>query len=277
MIDRRSFLRSVGAAGLATFLSPRALRADKLERIGVQLYTVRAALQHDLEGSLAGLARIGFKDVEFAGYFGRSPASIKIAVERAGLAAPGSHVEYERMGSLWTRTLDEAARVGHEYVVVPWIPEQARKTEDDWRRLADLLNRSGHAARAAGLRFAYHNQAYDFKPVDGVVPFDRLALATDPDAVSFELDVYWALQGGANPVAVLDRYPGRFPLLHAKDAGPAPERRMEDVGAGTIDWRAILSRRATAGIQHVFVEHDEPANAFASAANSYRYLRRLKF
>jgi sugar phosphate isomerase/epimerase len=276
MIDRRTFLHVMAAAGLPRF-AREPIATDKLERIGVQLYTVRASMQQDMSATLERIAAMGFKEVEFAGYFERTPRDVRIAVERAGLTAPGSHVTYERLGSFWNRTLDEAAAAGHELVVIPWIPEDARKTADDWARLAELLNRSGHAARAAGLRLAYHNQEYDFKPADNVVPFHRLAAATDPDAVAFELDVYWAVKGGADPVAVLERYPGRFPAIHAKDAGPAPERKMTEVGRGTVDWRAVLSHRSSAGIEHVFIEHDEPANAYTSLTQSLRYLKRLEF
>jgi sugar phosphate isomerase/epimerase len=276
MLDRRAFLGSIAAAGLSPRWARR-LFADKLERIGVQLYTVRASMQRDMDATLEGIARIGYKEVEFAGYFGRSPSQVRIAVERQALTAPGSHLPYERLTGGWTRALDEAAAVGHRFVVIAWVPEEARATLDDWQRVAELLNRSGHAARAAGLRFAYHTYTYDFTPIDGVVPFDRLAASTDPDAVAFELDVYWALQGGADPLALLDRYPGRFPLLHVKDAGPAPKREMVDIGDGTVDWKAVLSRRAAAGTEHVFVEHDDPLNALRFLNHSYRYLRRLSF
>jgi len=277
MLTRREFLRSAGATGLAALVSPRLFRTEKLDRIGVQLYMVRGALQQDFEGTLRDIAAIGFREVEFAGYFGRTPSGIAMAVKRWGMTAPGSHITYERLITQWTRTLDEASGAGHDFVVLPWVPEEVRKTADDWSRLAELLNRSGHAARAAGLRLAYHNQVYDFAPVDGVTPFDRLAAATDPDALAFELDVYWCVKSGGDPIAALERYPGRFPLIHAKDAGPAPERKMMDVGSGTVDWKAVLSHKASAGIEHVFVEHDEPANPFTSAATSYRYLRRLSF
>lgn len=274
MIDRRTFVNAVGAAGLAALGVTRPARAYKLDRIGIQLYTVRDAMALDVNRTLERVAQIGFRDVEFAGYFGRTPAQIRLAVERLGLRAPGTHLEYERLESDWRRTLDAAAAAGHQYVVIPWVPEPARRTEDDWRRLADLLNRCGHAARSAGVRLAYHNQLYDVQPINDVMPIDRLARDTDPEAVTFELDVFWAVKGGADPFLLLDRHVGRFTLIHAKDIGRAPALEMKDVGAGTMDWRALL---AAARPVHVFVEHDEPPDALASVRASYRFLRRLEF
>jgi sugar phosphate isomerase/epimerase len=272
-VHRRDVLLGIGAVIGARWPVLRTSR-DKLDRIGLQLYTVREAMALDVQRTLERVAQIGFRDVEFAGYFGRTPAQIRLAVERVGLRAPSAHIEYERLESDWRRTLDDAAAAGHHYVVVPWIPDTARTTEDDWRRLADVLNRAGHAARAAGVRLAYHNQLYDVQPIRDVLPIDRLAAGTDPDALTFELDVYWAAKGGVDPLVLLERHPGRFTLVHAKDIGAAPALEMKDVGAGTVDWRALLAGARPA---HVFVEHDEPPDALNSVRTSYRYLRRLEF
>jgi sugar phosphate isomerase/epimerase len=269
-LDRRQFVHTLGAGAAALLGCSRAPR--RLDRIGVQLYTVRADLERDFDGTLARLAAIGFREVEFAGYFGRTPAQVRAAVARAGLTAPGSHVAFETLAD-FARTAADAAEAGHHWVVVPWVPEAARS---DWRRVAEMLNEGGRLARVAGLRFAYHTQAYDFKPVETVTPFDVVATGTDPRLVDLELDVYWAVAGGGDPEACIARYPGRFPLMHFKDAA-GPTHEMVDVGAGSIDWKAVLSQSARAGLQHVFVEHDSPVDAFASVRAGFAYLQGVEF
>ncbi len=274
-MNRRAALGALGAGtlGLALRGFPRT-RRDRLASVGLQLYTVRRELARDFDGTLARVAEIGYREVEFAGYVGREPAAVRAAVDRAGLAAPAAHIPYASLGEDWPRALEAAAAVGHRWIIVPWIPAEQRRTLEGYRAIAEHFNRAGTAARAAGLRLAYHNQEYDFAPLEGRVPYDVLLAETDID---LEMDVYWITKGGGDPLAYFARYPGRFPCVHLKDAGPAPAHRMADVGSGTIDFRAILARRRQAGIRHCFAEHDEPADAFASARASYDYLTKLEF
>jgi sugar phosphate isomerase/epimerase len=277
---RRAFLSRL-AGGLATLALPRPILAaalpDSFDRIGLQLYTVRGALQRDFEGTLARVAAIGYREVELAGYVGRTAAQVRDALARAGLAAPSAHVPLAALAQGWDRVLADAHTVGHRYLVVPWIDEAQRSNLDGYRRIAEQFNRAGEAAARAGIQFAYHNHAFEFERVEGRLPYDVLLEATDPKHVSFELDLYWITKGGEDPLAYFSRWPGRFPLVHAKDSAGPPEHRMGDVGTGIIDWRAIFAHRKQAGIEHVFAEHDDPPNPFASISASYRYLRRLRF
>jgi sugar phosphate isomerase/epimerase len=280
MLDRRTFLVAAGraaAAAAAGFgLAPRRATGRplrSLERIGLQLYTVRAEMERDLEETLQRVREIGYGEVEFAGYFGRSPAAVRAALGAAGLDAPAAHVGFDTLGDLWRETLEAAATVGHRWVVVPWIPEPARTDLDGYRRVAERFNRAGEAAREVGLSFAYHNHDFEFEPESERVPFDVLLEETDPALVAFELDVYWAVRGGADPVECFARFPGRFPLAHLKDMDA--EGRMVDVGAGRIDFRSILRERDLAGLRHAFVEHDEPPDPLASARVGYDHLAAL--
>ena len=156
-----------------------------------------------------------------------------------------------------------------------WIDAARRKTLDDYKRVGEAFTRVGAQARAAGLRFAYHNHAFEFAPLEGRVPYDVLLESTDPAMVEFELDLYWITDGGGDPLAYFRRWPGRFPLVHIKDK--AADGKMVDVGAGGIDWKAILHQRKEAGIRHAFVEHDDPPDPFASVGASYAYLKQLSF
>lgn len=273
-MERRGFLGLLVSSTAAGALARRPAACERIQPLGVQLYTVRAAMRESMERTLERVAAIGFREVEFAGYFARTPRQVADALRAAGLAAPSAHYALEELeADAGARTLEAAAAIGHRYVVVPWIAPRDRETLDGWGRIAERLNRVGAAARAVGLRFAYHNHDFEFRRIDGRIPFDVLCESTDPDLVRIELDLFWITNGGADPLAFFQRWPGRTHLVHVKDR--TAEGRMVDVGSGAIDWRAIFAQRAQAGIRHFFVEHDSPADPFASISASYRYLSRL--
>ncbi|HEX5580818.1 MAG TPA: sugar phosphate isomerase/epimerase [Gemmatimonadaceae bacterium] len=287
-MDRRAFITAAGgvvAAGLAPLARVSAASHELREPrrrdvIGLQLYTVRREMAQDVERTLQRVAEMGYREVEFAGYFDHSPAEVRAMLARHGLRSPASHVPYERIERDWAAALDEAAAVGHEWVVVPWLDAKRLTTVDDWRRVAERLGAAGVAARAAGLRLGYHNHDFEFRPVEGAegrVPLDLLLADTDPESVDFELDLYWMVRAGHDPLAWYARHPGRFRLAHVKDSAGAPEHRMVDVGRGTIDFVRILPAAARAGTTHFFVEHDDPADPLASARASIAYLARLDF
>ena len=280
-IDRRDFVRTSTAALAAAALPRQAYcgsSARKLERIGVQLYTLRTELRRDFEGTLARVAEIGFKEVEFAGYYERTPEQIRSTLARLGLSSPAGHMPYESLGDGWSRTLDLAGRTGHQYVAIAWTPVEARQSLDDWKRIGEKFNLAGKAAREAGLTFAYHNHEFEFVPLEGRIPFDILLEQCDPALVKIEMDLYWIALGGRDPLDYFRRYPGRFPMVHVKDMKRvAPKPEMVDVGVGDIDFKTIFGRSEEAGIRHYFVEHDEPRAPLESIRASFQYLRRLEF
>jgi len=284
MPDRREFLRRLGAAVALGALprcadapnsgpAPSPEAAGQGPQLGIQLYTVRSVLPQDFDGTLARLAEIGYREVEFAGYHGREPAAIRAALERAGLAAPSAHVPIEALESEWPRTLEAAQIIGHRWLVVAWVPEELRPNLDGWRRVAERLNRAAAAAREAGIGFAYHNHDFEFAPLEGRAPYDVLLEETDPDLVRLELDLYWIVKGGRDPLDYFQRYPGRFPLVHVKDMDE--HGGMVDVGEGTIHFARVIARAERAGITHWFVEHDVPADPLRTARVSYENLRAL--
>jgi len=286
-MDRRSFLSSLGAVAVAPTIAACARGASTLDSagpvaqsakplaLGVQLYTVRSEMAKDVEGTLARVGALGYREVEFAGYYGRTPAQIKAALAAAGLTAPSSHIGLDLFASdKVARTLADAAAMGHQWVVLPWLSDAQRGTKaDDWKKLAEILNKLGHGAQQAGLSFAYHNHDFEFKPVEGQVPLELLIANTDPAFVKYELDVYWTVKAGVDPLALFERHRGRIAMLHLKDATAAPARAMASVGAGTIDWRTVLARGIDRGVSHAFVEHDNPGDAFASIGASAAWLK----
>ncbi|MEX2155502.1 MAG: TIM barrel protein [Gemmatimonadales bacterium] len=275
MIDRRDFIGTLGALAAGAVL-PACRAPHRLDRIGVQLYTVRDKMKADVDGTLAAVAAVGYKEVEFAGYFDKSPAEIRAMLDRHGLTAPAAHV-----GSIapdaWRTSLEAARTIGHHYIVIPWIPAEQRQNLDGYKRVAEDFNRVAAQARDAGVQFAYHNHDFEFAPTEGRIPLDVLLENTDPRLVQMELDLYWITKGGQDPLAYFARHPGRFPMVHVKDSLGAPEHRMVDVGAGRIDFKRIFAHSGQAGIRHYFVEHDEPADPLASIKASYDYLKQLEF
>jgi sugar phosphate isomerase/epimerase len=277
-MERREFLSTTGALALGAMLPPACRTAEgaRIEKIGIQLYTVRDQMKADFEGTLARIAQIGFKEVEFAGYYNRSPADVRAILDRNGLSAPATHMMSDNPDG-WKKAIDLAKSVGHSYLIAPWIPEEKRKTLDDWKRVAEEFNRVGQAAKDAGIQFAYHNHDFEFLRTEGQVPFDTLLQDTDPKLVQLEIDLYWITKGGHDPLAYFARWPGRIPCVHVKDSMGGPEHKMVDVGQGKIEWKRIFAKRDQAGIRHFFVEHDQPPQPFDDITTSYNYLKTLEF
>ena len=290
-IDRRVFLGTVGAAALA----PRALWAASIKKVGMQLYTVRGDLQKDFDGTLGKVAAIGYKEVEFAGYFGRSAPEVRDTLKRHGLSSPAAHIDYPTVSTpdKWAKVLDDATVIGHKFLVNPWVDEPLRNQPDFWKRAADAYNTAAAAAKKHGIQFCYHNHNFEFYPgpaAGGKTPMEVLLESCDPKLVQIELDLCWIAATGKDPLDLFQRYPGRFPLVHVKglrkvppaspDPAPIAEvlKDVTDVGSDdAIDWKRIFAKSKQAGIKHYFVEHDVPKDAFASLKASYDYLSKLEF
>lgn len=273
-ISRREALRHMGA--LAALASSGAWRAGSpdgtlLARPGLQLYTVRGEMQKSVERTLARVAEIGYKEVEFAGYFGRTPMQVDRALKAVGLSAPAAHVPRETIGASWARTLEAAVNVGHHYLVVPSVPESDRVSVDSWKRLAAEFNRAGEAAKLKEITLAYHNHSFEFAALGQTCGHEILLAECDPALIKFELDLYWLASAGRDPVAYVTRYPDRFALVHVKDM--AKDGSMTEVGSGTLDFQRIFEA-GKSSMRHFFVEHDQPRNAFESITTSLAAMRR---
>lgn len=289
-MNRRRFVRAAGmacGAGLLTgcmgeeaesaAAEPRDALDPPLDRVGLQLYTVRSLMAEDVAGTLAAVAAIGYSEVEFAGYFGHAPSQVRGWLDATGLTAPAAHVQLaELTGPGLDATIEAALALGHRWLVLPYVGEEMR-TAAGYRELAGILNAAGATARSAGLRVAYHNHAFEFEPVpddpSGPSGYSVLVEHLDPALVDLEIDLHWSAVAGADALALFAEHPGRFALCHVKDL--TADGRMADVGAGVIDWAEIFARSDEAGLQHYFVEHDQPDDPLASVEASHRYLSGL--
>ena len=284
-ISRRQALKNaaalVGAAGMpgalamAQVRSPAAAREQRLEKIGINLYTVQDRMAKSVPGTLKRIADIGYREVEFAGYFNHSAAEIRSMIDDAGLAAPSGHVPLELARTDTEQMIEYFVDAGHHYLVIPWISPDERPLLDDYRRHANTFNRIAEQCRSAGLEFAYHNHDFEFEVIDGIRPMDLLLDETDPDSVHIEFDLFWTLMGHVDPLDFFEAHPNRFRMCHVKDM--SSDGSMVDVGAGTIDFAEIFAKRERAGLEHYYVAHDHPDDSMMTAANSYSALAELRF
>lgn len=266
---RRAVLKAGALALTAPFLSKFEALAANPKAAGLQLYTLRNEIAKDVDGVIAKVAQIGYKKVENFGYsdgkfFGKTPKEYAALLKSHGLTAPSGHYTTgntmpNAKGTLtkeWSRAIDDAAELGQKYMVCAFLFPDERKTMDDYKRHADLFNKSAEACKARGIQFAYHNHDFEFKAIDGQVPYDVLLKNTDSKLVKMELDLYWTVFAGKDPVALFKQNPGRFPLWHLKDMEKSESRAFAEVGTGSIDFARILNAKKTAGFVHGFVEQD---------------------
>ena len=289
-LDRRTFMTTMGAALLAM----RRAIAASIPRIGMQLYTVRTALEKDFDGTLAKVAAIGYKEVEFAGYFNHTPEAVRDTLKRHKLTAPSAHIDYGSLtGDKWAKAIENAHTIGHTYLVNAWVDESIRKEPDAWKHIAETYNQAAAVSKKAGIQFAYHNHNFEFAPrkdAGGKLPYDILLESCDPALVKMELDLCWISAAGKDPLEYFRRYPGRFPLVHVKGLKKVPastgddpvpiDRVLPDITEvghdDVIDWKRIFAQSRAAGIRHYFVEHDVPKDPFASLKASYEYVSQLQ-
>jgi sugar phosphate isomerase/epimerase len=290
VLNRRTFLRTAGTAAAVSLVPSRFLWAASQHRvspIGVQLYTVRDLMKNDFEGTIAEVARIGYKEVEFAGYFGRTADQVKAVLDKNGLKAPSTHVQYDELDDKFPSVIEFSKTIGLEYIICPWIPPELRKSPDIWKQASEKFNKCGEQSKAAGMQFGYHNHWFEFLPTNGVLPYDELLRLTDPNLVKMEMDLCWISTTGTDPVKYFEKYPGRFPLVHVKDVKTMPKVTqggaqnfgdtvdLTEVGSGVIDWKRIFAHANQAGIKHYIVEHDHPKQPLESIKGSYEYLSKL--
>lgn len=288
-MQRRKFLRNLGVSATAIAIAPRLTGAPIQQKtLGAQLWTIRDALNKDLEGSLHKLAALGYSSIEIFGYngtfWGKTAKEFSNICKNAGLNIISSHYDTGRHdkanGTLlygWQKAVDDAAAMHVQYMVCAWLYPEERVSLDLYKSLAGMLNTAGETCRKANIQFGYHSHDFEFPPIDGIVPYRYLLDNTDPALVKMEADLYWMVKAGQDPVAWFKQYPGRFPLWHVKDMEKGTGNFTE-VGNGTIDFDRLFAARATAGLKHWFVEQDEcKGDPFNSLAMSRDFLAKKNF
>jgi sugar phosphate isomerase/epimerase len=254
--------------------------------VGVQLYSVRALMDKDVPGTLAVVQNMQISDVEVAGLYNRSAASFRDALEKHGLKASGVHFQWDRFSRDIDGVIKDAKALSCEYVTLPWIPHNGDFTIDDARSTADKFNEWGRKCSEAGLKFTYHPHGYEFTHFDRGTVFDEMVKLTKPEFVNYELDVFWAFDGGADPVQLMRKYPTRFPLMHLKDMRKGVHTPNytghEDVesdvalGTGQLNIPAILEEAEKIGVKHYYIE-DESSKSVQQIPQSVQYIRSIGY
>jgi sugar phosphate isomerase/epimerase len=246
----------------------------RLDQIALQLYTVRRLAADDLPGTLRAVAAAGYRSVEIAGLPETPGHELRELLDGAGLQAIAAHVGIDQIRAGSDSLCDWLDEIRCRRVIVPWLPEDERRTADDVRRFANELNERAAALSVRGIRLGYHNHDFEFVPLDGTTVWDVLVGELAPQ-VDIELDVFWTSIGGRNPVAVIDAVGGRIRLLHMKDRAPGSVPRDAPAGEGTLAMAEIVDAGDRAGVEWYIAEQDEPHAVLRDIASAYDHLADL--
>ena len=308
-MDRRHFLRSAGLAGAgvsALVATPSIARLSRtghdFKRPGLQLFTVMKLLDTDFEGTLRTVSKIGYREVETMGAFNRDPAAVRDQLRRFGLVTPSQHLmpgslyndfssynrgeigweeiirrftlafDFARVEQFVTEAIGRAKILGQKYIV--WQANwQKGYGLAEVKKHVDAFNLAGKLCHEAGLTFAFHNHNLEFGPLDGTTAYDLIVQGTDPETVKLEMDFMWASFAGVDPVAYFERYPGRFRMTHLKDR--TADGKIVIPGTGIENFPRLLLASEKAGIEHAFVEYDQPVSPIDEIKAAYHYLTTL--
>lgn len=268
-LSRRSFLHQAGALTTGTALLPSALQAafspaatlpsTTVKNPGIQLYSLRDDMEKDAKGTLKNVAAMGYKEIEsYPGskgfLWGMKPAEFKSYMSELGLTPVSTHTGIEKN---MPELMEQAAGAGFKNFVVSWIGKEKRENLDGFRKVADEFNQLGEQSKKNGLMFGYHNHDYPFIEMQGQLPYDVLLTNTDPKLVTYELDLFWVVEPGKDPVAFFTKYPGRFSMAHVKDRDPKNAKFSTIIGQGNLDLSKMMTAGQKAGVKHFFVEVEE--------------------
>lgn len=246
-----------------------------IDQIGLQLYTVRSQTQNDMLGTLRQIAEIGYRNVEFAGYGDASVQAIRSTLDELGIKAVSAHTSFDRFQHEPDQVIEELQTLGCQYAIVPYIGEEQRATNDAARRFAADLNLIGDRMKAAGLRFGYHNHAFEFEPLGDDTFYDVLLRETDPSLVIMELDLAWVDVAKRDPAELLAQLGARVPLVHAKDHEGGAQFVDMPIGDGVMQWSPILQAAQAANVQYYIVEQDNPRDPLNDVRRSFEALSRM--
>jgi len=285
MITRRKFLAQTGLVGAGLLLSNQIFAKPKY-KVGLQLYSLRDEIGTDIKSVIAKTAKAGYQELETygfdpkKGFFGLSPKEFKQTLSANGMRTPSGHYgidPYLGTGNedVLKAYIDVAKTVGQEYLTIPYLGEDIRKSVDDFKNLAEKMNKAAELCKKSGLKLAYHNHDFEFKPIDGTMLFDVLLKETDPKLVNFEMDIYWIIRAGQDPIKMIKAHPGRFSMWHIKDMDKKNHELNTEVGSGSIDFKKIFALSKVSGLKHIFMEQENftHINPYKSITQSASYIK----
>lgn len=285
MISRRNFIVTTGLATTAVLASPSFVLSMNKKEIGLQLYTLRYELPKDVRGTLEKVAKAGYTKVETYGFsvkdqfWGLTPQELKKILDEKGLKAISGHYNlgsflYDGNPTELIASIEAAKILKNEFLTVPWVDEPFRRNIEDYKKIAARLNEAAKMCKKGGLKLAYHNHDFEFQKHYGVTGFEILLKETDKDLVFFELDLYWVVHSGNDPLQLFKENQGRFKLWHVKDKDKTNNDWNTEVGSGTIDFKPIFKEAKQSGMVHFFVEQENNfvSNSFDSIKSSCDFI-----
>lgn len=272
MISRRNFIVTTGLVTTAVLASPSFAFSMNKKEIGLQLYTLRDELPKDVKGTLEKVAKAGYTAVETYGFsikdqfWGLTPQELKKILDDNGLKAVSGHYNlgsflYDGKTEEVVAAIEAAKILKSEFLTVPWVDEPFRRNIEDYKKIAARVNEAAKMCKKEGLKLAYHNHDFEFQKYNGVAGYEILLKETDKDLVYFELDLYWVVHSGNDPLKLFNENPSRFKMWHVKDKDKTNNDLNTEVGSGTIDFKPIFKEAKQSGMIHFFVEQE---NNFAS-------------
>lgn len=286
MTSRRTFLAQAGIASAAAMLAPQLLSAKGKTGVGIQLYSLRDQLPKDVKGVIANIAKAGYSEVETFGYskqggfWGLSAKEFSKLLKDNGLTTPSGHYgldEFFGSGKMdqLNSYIESAQITGQTYIIIPGINHEFIKTAADFKAVADKMNKIAEILKPKGLKLGYHNHNFEWKETEGTTFYDTILNETDPKLVNMEMDLYWVVRAGYDPLTIFKKHPGRFTFVHIKDMDKTNHELNTEIGSGTIDFKAILGAAKLGGIKHYIVEQENFTNIdpYVSIAQSSKYVK----
>lgn len=293
MISRKNFIKQASLLSTVLLVSPGCMTkpsSSPAKKVGLQLYSLRELIGKDVEGVIEKVAKAGYQEVETYGYnatdhfWGLNPVDFNSLLKANNLVSPSGHYDLGSFLSKETseddlkRTLDEyteaALAIGQQYIIVPWLDPEMRTSIDDYKYLAEKINRVGEELRKSNLQLGYHNHDFEFEDYDGQNGYDILLTETDKENVIMELDLYWVVRSQKDAGQLFTDHPGRFNLWHVKDMDKLNPALNTEVGSGSIDFKTIFQHAKLSGLKYLYVEQENFAiDPYASITTSVDYIK----
>jgi sugar phosphate isomerase/epimerase len=279
-MDRKEFIKTSTALAAGAALLPSLSLAAQKRSPGLQTYSLRKNLGEDFEGTLEYVAKVGYKNIEAYGlkpdglYYGKiTPKQHEKVVKDLGMELKSTHCSYAEVEKA-KKMIEAAAETGMKYLVIPSTPRKYRNSADGWKQVAENFNKIGEICKENGLMFGYHNHAFEFEKVEGIIPQEYLIEATEVDLVCFEADLFWVMKGGYDAVELIKKYPGRIKLFHVKEA--TEEMEETTIGQGIIDFKSMF-KAAKKDLEYYFVEDERSDDPLGNIKADYEYVAAQNF
>ena len=287
-MQRRTFLQQSAILSAGLLAMPEMVFANN-QKIGLQLYTLRESVAKDVPGVFSQVAKAGYSELEMFGlsaenkFFGHTVKETAELLRQNNLSSPSGHYMPEKFlfnngnGDDVKNLCDVANQLGNSYLIIPWMSEEKRNSIDKYKAIADRLNKAGEMCKAANLQLAYHNHDFEFTDFNGEHGYDILLKNTDSNLVKMEMDIYWVVRAGYDPIELFKLNPGRFHLWHVKDMNKNDKMQNTEVGNGSVDFKTIFANAKLAGVKHYLVEQENNyvPDFYGSIATSRKQVKKL--